>query len=362
MNPAIRLLIALIAVALAPVATNAQIVTGLQGASGSAIGPDGALYVTEGAVGRISRVDLKTHEVTTFASGLPKALPGVGIGGVMDVAFIGKTAYALVTLVGTDLAGAGGNVVGIYEIDGPSSSTVIADIGKFSLDNPPATAFFVPTGVQYAMDNYRGGFLVTDGHHNRVLWVTLDGTVSEFKTFDNIVPTGLAVLGKNVYMAEAGPTPHLPQDGKIVSFDWRSDTPVEVAAGAPLLVDVEFGRDRTLFGLSQGVWDRDRGTAACPFSNDPGTPACPGTGSLVRVRHDGSFGIVATDVNLPTSLEIVGDTAYVVNLAGEVWRYDDISGHHDHGKHGDRDDHGKHGDRHDHDERGRGDDYGHRHR
>ena len=45
--------------------------TGLQGASGSTIGPGGALYVTEGAAGRISRVDPQTGEITTFASGLP---------------------------------------------------------------------------------------------------------------------------------------------------------------------------------------------------------------------------------------------------------------------------------------------------
>ena len=49
----------------------ALLVTGLKGASGSTVGPDGALYVTEGAAGRISRVDPKTGEVTTFASGLP---------------------------------------------------------------------------------------------------------------------------------------------------------------------------------------------------------------------------------------------------------------------------------------------------
>ena len=26
---------------------------------------------------------------------------------------------------------------------------------------------FLDTGVQYAMERYRGGFLVTDGYHNR---------------------------------------------------------------------------------------------------------------------------------------------------------------------------------------------------
>src|SRR5215469_15194034 len=76
--------------------TATRLVTGLQGATGSTVGPDGALYVTEGAVGRISRVDPQTGEKTTFASGLPPSI--IGIGGAIDVAFIDNIAYALVTL------------------------------------------------------------------------------------------------------------------------------------------------------------------------------------------------------------------------------------------------------------------------
>lgn len=60
----------------------ALLVTGLEGASGSTIGPGRALYVTEGAAGRISCVDPKTGDVTTFASGLPTSI--VGIGGAID--------------------------------------------------------------------------------------------------------------------------------------------------------------------------------------------------------------------------------------------------------------------------------------
>src|SRR6266511_3287324 len=148
------------------------LVTGLEGATGSTIGPGGALYVTEGAAGRISRVDPQTGEITTFASGLPKAI--IGIGGAIDVAFIGKTAYVLVTLVGPDVGGS--DVDGIYRVDGPDSFTVVADIGEFNLHNPPTIPFpfNVPTGVQYALQTYRGGFLVTDGHLNRVLRVNLD--------------------------------------------------------------------------------------------------------------------------------------------------------------------------------------------
>jgi streptogramin lyase len=59
--------------------TVSLLVAGLQGGSGSTIGPDGALYVTEGAIGRISRVDPQTGDVTTFAEGLPPwVIPWVG--------------------------------------------------------------------------------------------------------------------------------------------------------------------------------------------------------------------------------------------------------------------------------------------
>ena len=283
--------------------------TGLEGAQGSTIGPDGALYVTEPAAGRISRVDPQTGVITTFASGLPS-----GPGGVFDVAFIGDTAYALVTLVGPDVGGT--DIVGIYRVDTPVSFTIIADIGTFAIDNPPEdTDFFVATGVQYALDPYRGGFLVTDGHHNRLLHVAMDGEVTEAIAFDNIVPTGLAVRGNTVYMAEAGPVPHLPEDGKIVSFGPKSPV-TEVAAGARLLVDVEFGRGRTLYGLAQGIW---------PLGGEAGDPALPNTGSLVAVNGDGTFTVVTGGLNQPTSLEFIGNTAYVITLGGEVWRIDDVS-------------------------------------
>ena len=86
------------------------------------------------------------------------------------------------------------------------------------------------------IEPYRGGFLVRDGHHNRVYLVTRDGDVSVFRAFDNIVPTGLALSGDRVYMAQAGPLPHLPQDGKVVSFTDASAEDLEAASGAPLLV------------------------------------------------------------------------------------------------------------------------------
>jgi sugar lactone lactonase YvrE len=289
--------------------------SGLAGGLGSAVGPGGALYVTDTVAGRILRVDPVSGASSVFADCLPKQLAAVGLGGAMDVAFIGGTAYALVTIVDSQFGGT--DVDGIYRIDGPHTCTVVADIGAWALANPPeGFPFVIQTGVQYAMEPYRGGFLVSDGHHNRVMQVGLDGSVSAFRSFGDIVPTGLALHGKTVYMAEAGPVPHLPENGKIVSFDAKSSTVSEVASGGRLLVDVEPGRGRTLFALSQGYFTP---------GNPPGSPAEPNTGSLLRVDGDG-FSVVAQALNRPTSLEVIGNTGYVTTLGGEIWKIDGIAG------------------------------------
>lgn len=312
-NCLVPFLASLLLVLVAPLAAQAQLVSGLEGASGSTIGPDGAIYVTEGAAGRLSRVDPWNGDTTTYATGLPPSL--IGIGGAVDVAFVDEVAYVLVTLADFDVGGA--DPSGIYRMDSPDSFSLVADISGYALSNPPATDFFLPTGVQYAMEPFRGGFLVTDGHHNRVYWVRLDGMVTEFNVFGNIVPTGLAVHGKTVYMAEAGPTPHDPEDGKVMAFSPKSLTPVEIAFGAPLLVDVEFGLGRTLYALAQGEWSGQ-------FGGD-GSPADPFTGSLVEVNEDGTLTVLEEGLNQPTSMEFIGNTAFIVTLGGDILKFDNVS-------------------------------------
>jgi sugar lactone lactonase YvrE len=161
-------------------------------------------------------------------------------------------------------------------------------------------------------------FLVADGHHNRVLQVTLDGDISEVITFDNIVPTGLEVSTSTntIYMTEAGPVPHLPEHGKVIAFELGSTDAAEVASGAPLLVDVEYGCCGTLFALAQGEFTE---------GNPEGSPANPNTGSLVQVNSDGTFTVLVEGLNQPTSLEIIGDNAYVISLIGEIWKIDGVS-------------------------------------
>jgi hypothetical protein len=109
-------------------------------------------------------------------------------------------------------------------------------------------------------------------------------------------------------MAEAGPVPHRRQDGKVVAFRPNAPTAAQVASGASLLVDVEFGRGHRLYALSQGT-----------FSGAPeGSPALPNTGALLKVNRIGTFTVVKGSLDRPTSLEFIGNTAYVVTLSGEI--------------------------------------------
>jgi hypothetical protein len=79
---------------------------------------------------------------------------------------------------------------------------------------------------------------------------------------------------------------------------------------------VEFGRGRTLYALSQGDFG----------GGPPGSPAAPNTGSLVKVNGNGTFTVLADGLDRPTSLEFIGNTAYVVTLTGEIWKFDSVSG------------------------------------
>jgi hypothetical protein len=118
----------------------------------------------------------------------------------------------------------------------------------------------------------------------------------------------------------AGPVPHLPQNGRIVAFGPWAEGAIQVAAGARLLVDVEFGPDHALYGLAQGFFQA---------GHPEGSPAEPNTGSLVKVKSDGSFDVVVSGLDRLTSIEFIGDTAYIVTLNGEIWTVDDVSGRRD---------------------------------
>ena len=318
--------------------TTRVLTSGLQGTSGSTIGPDGAVYVTESTLGQVTRVDTDSGETSVFATGLPPAI--IVLGGALDVAFVDDTAYALVTVVGANVGGV--DASGIYRLDESDNSdsddpatdsstwTVVADLGAFSAAHLPDYPVDLTEGLQFAFEPTRDGFLITDGHHNRLLHADWDGDVTEVVAFDNTVPTGITKSWGTIYLAEAGPIPHNPEDGKVISLDRWDLNQTEVASGYSLLVDVDFDDNGTLYALSQGD---------SPGDVPAGSPALPSSGELLRVTDDGTLTPVVDGLNLPTSVDFDDGAAFVV-ANGEVLRIDGITdGTSD-------DDHDHHGGRH----------------
>ncbi|RYG87445.1 MAG: ScyD/ScyE family protein [Alphaproteobacteria bacterium] len=292
--------------------------------TGSTIGPDGALYVTDGSAGEVLRINLLDGLLNTFATGLPpKAFQGEDIGGPTDVAFMDGTPYVLVSLVsGMVSAEPFGDLKaknGLYRIEPGGAPTLVADLGQWSHDNPPQPAFVVDTGVFFAMEAYDGGFLVTDAHHNRVLWVDQAGAIREVATFGNDVPVGLETTAGQFFVTQMGPIPHRPEDGKIVTVR-KEGEPSTMASGATMIIDVEQGPRDTLYALSQGRWDGvGEGSRAEP---DTGGLFVVGTGGELTPVLDGGGQAIVLD--RPTSVEFVGNTAYVVSVTGDVYRVDGL--------------------------------------
>jgi hypothetical protein len=289
--------------------------------SGSTIGPDGALYVTNGNAGTLVRIDPTNGSATVVGSGLPPQV--IGIGGAMDVAFLRHRAYVLVTAAGSDW-GAADPVMGIYRLKPDGTFSVFADLGTWSAEHPPADPdWFASQGVQYSLEVWRDGFVVADAHLGRLIRVNRRGHVRELLAFTSTdsVPTGLEVAKGKVFVATAGPIPHLPSDSTITAVrrggwtkvvgKWTSD----YAGDRGLIVDVEKGHHR-LYGLLQGHWDLK------PTPENEGLPAAPNTGEIVVVRGDGTFKTVVTGLNQPTSLELVGHVGFVVTVTGTILRID----------------------------------------
>jgi sugar lactone lactonase YvrE len=321
------------------------LVSGLDQPKGMAIGSDGMLYVAEsgnggdteledgsnvGLTGRISRIDPETGARETVADNLPSnALPDGDAVGPADVAFIGSTLYYLQTH-GGEFYESPDMPTGIYRVDTDDGSVdLVADIYEFNVDNPVQA---ITDGVQqdvevggnpYSMDVRNGVFYVVDGNHNRMMRITTTGDIEEVTEFPNHpVSTGMDFAADGTArVAYLGQGPFFPQDGKVVSVNINTGAITELASGASMLTDVEFGPAGQLYALqfndtSNATSEED---AFGPFK-----------GNILRVNPDGTLTKLVTGLTFTTFLEFDGDTAYISNFAivpgmGEIVKIENFS-------------------------------------
>ncbi len=243
-----------------------RIATGLAGTLGSTVGPDGALYVPESATGSVSRIDPWTGEKTVVAEGLPHNAEG---GGPVDAVFTQLKLYVLVSGVAPDAA------VGVYLVNDDGSTTLVADLGQYALDNPVDFEDAAPTGNPFTIDALsQTELIVAESNHNKVLKIDLvSHEISTIASYGNVVPTGLEPGNGFIYISEIGAFPHVAQTGRVLAVRTLDGETTEVAGGVSYVIDVEAGPSNRLYALSFGDQPTDfegrrppRSAASCCWS------------------------------------------------------------------------------------------------
>lgn len=323
----------------AQVSANVTVVaTGLNSPRGLTFGPDGNLYVAEGGIGgisttvglcpqvpevgpysggftaRISRINPADGSRTTVVDGLPSsqttAASGGFVSGVADVAFIGRTLYALIAGAGCS-HGLAGTSNAILRVNGDGTTTQIADLSQFVMTHPvqfPDPADFEPDGTWYSMVALDGSLYTVEPNHQELDRIGLDGSIRRVLDFSTIWPgptewhgpTALATYLGQFLVGYLTPFPEVVGASNI-SLVTRGGFLRVVATGltAVLGVAVHAGR---LYVLETGTV--------------PGfPPQFAGTGAVVQVTATGPF-TVASGLTNPTAMTFGLDGALYVSNNG----------------------------------------------
>lgn len=237
--------------------------------------------------------------------------------GAHDVAFLGDDLYILSARGGIDF-GNPDQPAGILRVEADGSTSVVADISAWSLENPPEfiAPDYNPSGSLFDMEAGTDRLWISEAVGGRIITVTPDGVVTLVADISegHPVPTGLAIApdgGVYVGFLTAIPYPdatsrviHVAPDGTVTDH-WTGLTAVN---------DIAVGPDGMLYAVEMATGN----TEEPPFLT-------PESGRIVRMTGPDSLEEVVTGIDAPVFLGFGPDDA--LYLTTPAFAPDDGTGH-----------------------------------
>lgn len=298
------------------------LIEGLHNPLGMALAGDGTLFIAEEGTGMddlSAGVSIRQPDGTIgrYISGLPSGRDSGDLSGValVQISPDGETLY-----VGNFGAGHLWAMPLTLPIELPETPYTPDDLGiamqplnRVALLNPFAMTFD-PLGIP----------VVSDASNNGVAKENTDGTTRFIHRFDPLidpenerltidpVPTGIERVGEEYYVTLFGGCPYPANSGELVAIDEQRQQRT-VVDNLNMPIDVAVGSDGTIWVLEFATFSAD---GSC-FS---GSGYQQNTGTLSRLRPDGTLEAVVRNLNFPGAILPLPDgSLYVTEIFdGEV--------------------------------------------